>query len=52
LETITMTATIPFGRESSGDMLSDHIGYAITFGLAPRPFEMAVPGALVAVPEW
>jgi endonuclease/exonuclease/phosphatase family metal-dependent hydrolase len=49
-ELVPLTATVPFGRESSGDMLSDHIGYAITFRLAPRPLEMAAPGAPVAMP--
>lgn len=48
---VPLAANVPFGRESSGGMLSDHIGYAITFRLAPRPLEMATlaaPGRLPA----
>jgi endonuclease/exonuclease/phosphatase family metal-dependent hydrolase len=32
---------VPFGREATGGMLSDHLGYTITFGLAPRPLDIA-----------
>jgi endonuclease/exonuclease/phosphatase family metal-dependent hydrolase len=32
---------VPFGREASGGMLSDHLGYTITFALAPRPLDVA-----------
>jgi len=32
---------VPFGREARGGMLSDHLGYTITFGLAPRPLAIA-----------
>ena len=32
---------VQFGQEPAGGMLSDHIGYTITFGLAPRPVDMA-----------
>lgn len=28
---------VPFGREAAGGMLSDHMGYTITFGLAAHP---------------
>jgi endonuclease/exonuclease/phosphatase family metal-dependent hydrolase len=32
-ELIPLEVLVPFGREPTGHMLSDHIGYAITFGL-------------------
>jgi len=35
------TISVPFGREPNGRMLSDHLGYTITFGLAPRPLDIA-----------
>lgn len=34
-ELVPMTVEVPFGREPSGRMLSDHIGYAVTFALHP-----------------
>lgn len=36
---------VPFGVEPTGGMLSDHLGYTITFGLAPHP-----PGAAFSAP--
>jgi len=36
-ELVPVNLSVPFGRETSGPMLSDHIGYAVTFEL--RPFE-------------
>jgi endonuclease/exonuclease/phosphatase family metal-dependent hydrolase len=36
---------VPFGVEPSGRMLSDHIGYAITFRLAPIPLDTGATGA-------
>jgi len=33
--------SVPFGREPDGGMLSDHLGYTITFGLAPHPLAIA-----------
>jgi endonuclease/exonuclease/phosphatase family metal-dependent hydrolase len=35
------TIDVPFGREAAGGMLSDHIGYTITFGLTRRPLDIA-----------
>ena len=32
---IPLDVEVPFGREPSGRMLSDHIGYAVTFDLRP-----------------
>ncbi len=32
---VPLSVQIPFGREPSGRMLSDHIGYAVTFALRP-----------------
>lgn len=33
--------SVPFGQEATGRMLSDHLGYTITFTLAPRPLDVA-----------
>src|SRR5207237_557885 len=49
-ELVPLAASVPFGRESSGGMLSDHIGYAITFRLDPRPFEMATSDTPARLP--
>src|SRR5205085_769047 len=34
-ELVPLNVAVPFGREPSGRMLSDHIGYAVTFALHP-----------------
>ncbi len=44
---LPLTASVPFGLEPSGGMLSDHIGYAISFRLTPRPLGVAALGAVV-----
>lgn len=36
---VPMDTSVSFGREPSGRMLSDHIGYSVTFGIASRPSE-------------
>jgi endonuclease/exonuclease/phosphatase family metal-dependent hydrolase len=41
---------VPFGRETTGGMLSDHLGYTITFGLAPRPVAVAALDRRAASP--